>query len=76
MDGLSGIEITDIRGPDLPVAYIDVPPQVAQSKAALEWIGRLDAHLARASALMGIAEGTVTANAAQSWPAAARFAAQ
>jgi hypothetical protein len=28
-----------------------------ESKAALEWIGRLDSHFARANALMGIAEG-------------------
>jgi tetratricopeptide (TPR) repeat protein len=27
------------------------------SKAALEWIGRLDSHIARANALMGLAEG-------------------
>jgi RNA polymerase sigma factor (sigma-70 family) len=31
-----------------------------ETKAALEWIGGLDSHLARANALMGIAEGTVT----------------
>jgi hypothetical protein len=35
--------------------------QGGESKAALEWIDRLDLHLARAYALMGIAEGMVTA---------------
>jgi tetratricopeptide (TPR) repeat protein len=32
-----------------------------ESKAALEWIGRLDSHLARAYALTGLAEGMVPA---------------
>jgi hypothetical protein len=35
--------------------------QRGESKAALEWIDRLDLHLARAYALMGIAEGMLTA---------------
>ena len=35
--------------------------QSGDSKAALEWIGRLDSHLSRAHALMGLAEGTLTA---------------
>jgi tetratricopeptide (TPR) repeat protein len=34
--------------------------QRGDSKAALEWIGRLDSHLARANALMGLAEGMAT----------------
>jgi tetratricopeptide (TPR) repeat protein len=32
-----------------------------ESKAALEWIGRLDSHIARANALIGLAEGMVPA---------------
>ena len=35
--------------------------QRGEAKAALEWIGRLDSHLARAYALKGIAEGTLRA---------------
>ena len=31
-----------------------------QSKSALEWIRRLDSHIARANALMGLAEGMAT----------------
>jgi tetratricopeptide (TPR) repeat protein len=34
--------------------------QRGESKAALEWIGRLDSHIARANALMGLAEGMAT----------------
>jgi len=39
----------------------ELQAQRGDSKAALEWIGRLDSHLARANALMGIAEGILTA---------------
>jgi tetratricopeptide (TPR) repeat protein len=42
-------------------ATADLQAQRGDSRAALKWIGRLDSHLARAWALTGIAEGTVTA---------------
>jgi RNA polymerase sigma factor (sigma-70 family) len=42
-------------------ATAELQAQRGDSRAALKWIGRLDSHLARANALMGLAEGTVTA---------------
>jgi RNA polymerase sigma factor (sigma-70 family) len=40
-------------------AIAELQAQRGETKAALEWIGGLDSHLARANALMGLAEGTV-----------------
>jgi RNA polymerase sigma factor (sigma-70 family) len=42
-------------------ATAELQAQRGDSKAALEWIGRLDSHLAHAYALTGLAEGIVTA---------------
>jgi tetratricopeptide (TPR) repeat protein len=42
-------------------ATAEAQAQRGESKAALEWIGRLDSHIARANAFMGLAEGMVPA---------------
>ena len=41
-------------------ATAEAQAQHGDSKAALEWIGRLESHIARANAFMGLAEGVAT----------------